>query len=358
MARQPVPRFDKWIRAWIVQCGGKKHYLGRDYADAMAKFARIVQGGGITTPESVAEAVDQWLNVHGGGDWREGMLGSWVAFAGPSPLSELTDDHLIGYGDHLRRIGNGPQTIIHKIRFAKRVLTWCERREHIGRVPDMPKLEKPIRRPRHYEPDELAKGFETLPKHARRVLLFILATGCRPSEAIRLRWEQVDRKRGLVEIADHKTANSRGEPRRIALTPAALEVLDDVPTKRGFVFLSRLGTPYTPKGLRSILLRRGLTSVYALRHTFAQSALDQGVSLDEVARLLGHVGLGTVDVYARIRQERLRAVASTLVSPLPPPPSDESDPDPPPAKPKRRPKTSKRRPRRSSSGPPRRDAGP
>ena len=160
-------------------------------------------------------------------------------------------------------------------------------------MPAKPKLPKPMRRPRDVPHDKLVKAFEQLPERAGRVLRFILETGCRPSEACRLQWSQVDEKRRVCVLTAHK-AGGTGRPRTIYLTPAADEILRSQKRHHDHVFVNRFGNPYTPSGLRSILRKRGIASVYSLRHTAAQSMLDAKVPIEDVARLLGHSDLRTV----------------------------------------------------------------
>ena len=129
----------------------------------------------------------------------------------------------------------------------------------------------------------------------------------------------------MCVLTSHKTGRT-GRPRTIYLTPAAAGILKDPPRRYDHVFVSRLGKPYTPSGLRSILRRRGIASVYSLRHTAAQSMLDAQVSLEDVAKLLGHSDLATVGAYAQVRDDRAREVASSLTSILRPQSAARSTP--------------------------------
>lgn len=113
----------------------------------------------------------------------------------------------------------------------------------------------------------------------------------------------------------HKSAARTGKPRTIYLTPEAKSVLEgllpDIGTPSGTVFKSRFFKPYTSSGLRAILRRHGGFTPYALRHTFAQAALDEQ-PMEVVAALLGHANLTTVQTYCQIRDRRASAAAASI----------------------------------------------
>lgn len=325
MGPKAQPRWDRAGRFWYCNLSGHKHYLSRDYAAAWRKFRELTGDDDEPTmrAETVAEARTEWI-LRYASDWQRDMLEPWYAYAGIEPLAGLPRDHLAGYARHLADRGDSPQTVIHRVRLAARVLRWCAERGWLPIALPTPRLPRPVRRPRDVAPAELSRVFEALPQRARNVLGFILATGCRPSEALRLQWAEVDPPNRRCVLTGHKRA-AGGKPRIIHLTDAALAILNSLPPGDGYVFLSRLGRPYTRTGLRAILRRRGLGSMYRLRHTFAQMALGQ-IPMEDVAKLLGHADLRTVQVYAQVRDERAAAAASRLDVPVPPLPGPHSRP--------------------------------
>lgn len=163
----------------------------------------------------------------------------------------------------------------------------------------------------------MAEVLDHLPARAGRILRFIAATGCRPSEACGLEWRDVHHDLGVCILHEHKTGHETGEPRTIYLTEAALEVLRELRPAVGPVFVSRNGTPYTPAGLRSILRRHsdGMAP-YQLRHTFAQNASDSGeVPVEVLARLMGHTNTTTTGFYFHVRDKRALQAAKTIKLP-------------------------------------------
>ena len=335
MPAKPQPRYHKTKGYWYIVRDGKQKFLARDFATAWEKWRGTVRLGPdakrLNAPGSVAEAVETWLQLHPGPDEKFRLL-RWVRWAGRMPVDDLDVGHLEAFASHLRttagRSGSNhkrrrepyaPKTICDTINSTRRVLQWCIDYGWLNRMPRVPRLSKGMRHPRDIEQVDIDRVWRGLPRFAKPILTFILETGCRPSEACRLRWDHIDLEKGLCTMTEHKTAHG-GRVRTIALTPVAREIVEKIPRRFGYVFLSCLAEPYTSSGLRSILRRRGIKSVYALRHTRAQRMLDEGYPLHDVAAWLGHSDLSTVGVYAQIRAERLREIAASLkpmVSPEP-----------------------------------------
>jgi integrase len=182
------------------------------------------------------------------------------------------------------------------------------------------------------------------------VLSFIVGTGLRRGEALALRWSQIDldrgtarvsgsliRREGQLVISTTKTATSR---RTVALSPAMIALLrrwragqaaelaaagnlwqgDD---GDGFVFTTALGRPVEPQNiLRTVSVAAdsaGLdgVSVHTLRHTYATTALLNGVPLKVVSCNLGHASIQvTADIYGHVTDDAAQAAAATVANAL------------------------------------------
>ncbi|HOW70115.1 MAG TPA: site-specific integrase [Phycisphaerae bacterium] len=359
MGWTPEPHFDDSRNEWFLKFQRQKHHLcsGRgNYARAVTR-AREIMGlpplGEVpidkpqrpaTKPATVTELIARWAAINNPSDWTRGMLKAWHIAFGTTDLREVDADHLTVYKTWLeshptawdrtkkqfRNHTPRPQsaaTIRYKIKTAKRVLKWAHKR---GWVPEqtVPKLRKATQEPRDYRPDQLAVLWDKLREAKRRRLAlppiqFIVETGARPGEVVGMEWSDVNLADGEVTLYEHKTKGSTGESRVIPLTPAARAILEQSPRREGYVFISRLAKPYTVSGLRSVICRAAkavglkLGRLYSLRHTRAQSMLEQGCSLEEVANQLGHKDLNITKRYAQVRRAQAREVASRLASPLP-----------------------------------------
>jgi integrase len=135
---------------------------------------------------------------------------------------------------------------------------------------------------------------------AIRLLLF---TGCRVSEVVRLRWEDVDVERRCLRFPDSKTG-----AKRIPLNSAALAVLDGLARLSPWVIPGRdraqplvnLAKPWDR--VRGLAELDGVR-LHDLRHTHGSSAAGAGLSLHLVGALLGHRQPATTARYAHLADD-------------------------------------------------------
>ncbi|MBK8270210.1 MAG: site-specific integrase [Planctomycetes bacterium] len=208
-----------------------------------------------------------------------------------------------------------PWTTRHYVFAAKRAWEWGTDNGWVDVKPIRPSLPKASYKPQDISPADvgaLVRNLESNDRTGRaaRLVRFCLETGCRPGEARLLRWGDVKihQSIALLQTDRHKTGERTGKPRTIYLTSGAFELLESMKPHKcaatQYVFVSRLGKPYSRDGLRHILSRRG-TYPYALRHTWAQSSVDKGVPLEVVSQAMGHTSLSTTRCYAEVRSERV-----------------------------------------------------
>jgi len=330
MARQANPSPREKRGYWIVRLRGRDVHLGKDKRKAFLKFYRLMAREYDTEqpgrPETVAGAIDRWRGLHPNPK-HQGWLRRFAEFAGRTYLDDVTDDLLHNYHDHLLKAEYQPtdkngkaigkvkrlslETIRNYIGDAGSVLRLAAKRKWCA-MPELPVLEKTEYRDRGTDRAELWSKLDGLGLRAGRILKFLASTGARPSEGCGLKWEHVQFAISACVIPRHKTSKATGEPRVIPLTDEALDVLHKTPHTGEYVFLSRLGKPYTPRGLRSIAVRRLGVNPYALRHCYAQACIDEGVVPEVVTRMMGHRTSRMVWTYARIRDEQMIQAASRL----------------------------------------------
>jgi integrase len=79
--------------------------------------------------------------------------------------------------------------------------------------------------------------------HVRPLFLFLMLSGCRVSEVVNLKWQDVDLEARWLVLRDTKNGSDRGVP----ILGQLVEVLRDLPSaaiKQGRVFLTDRGNPY------------------------------------------------------------------------------------------------------------------
>jgi len=153
------------------------------------------------------------------------------------------------------------------------------------------------------------------------VLRFLLLTGWRKTEALTLRWSQVNLERGTVTLPDTKTGRSDRE-----IGGAAVEIITAMKAHRvkdnPFVFPgSKPGGHFADLTRLWDVVRTaaGLTDVrlHDLRHGYASVGLLNGLTLPVIGALLGHLDVATTARYAHLAdstRKRAADLTSTAVA--------------------------------------------
>lgn len=146
----------------------------------------------------------------------------------------ITTNHSASAPGTIVRAVITPLTTVMRIA-AKR--GWCER-------PDFDRPKIPTPKPRWLTHDEADALIEASAPHLRPLVIFLLNTGARHSEALRLEWAAVDLKRRSVVFV--RTEN--GENRGVSLNDDAFVALANLSHRYGHVFLTPAGKPYYDSG--------------------------------------------------------------------------------------------------------------
>jgi len=135
---------------------------------------------------------------------------------------------------------------------------------------------QPRGRVRWLTPAEADRLIETSSAHLKPLVIFLLYTGARASEALYLDWRRIDLNRAEVQFLDTKN----DEPRGVPLHPRVMAALTGLKHRDGAVFRRPDGRPYAPKGdgggqiktaFNGACRRAGITdfSPHDCRHTWA-----------------------------------------------------------------------------------------
>ena len=168
--------------------------------------------------------------------------------------------------------------------------------------------------------DEVARIHKALTAHKGRgsgqqqvaIIRLLLLTGCRKSELVQLRWEEVDGD--VLRLTDSKTG-----PRTVVLSKAARTWIARQPrTGSPYVFPSlKDGTRPRSSELavwRKVRREAGIEDVrlHDLRHTFASHAVMQRVPLPVLSWLLGHSRDRMALRYAHVGDHEAEAAAERI----------------------------------------------
>ncbi|MGE5147581.1 MAG: tyrosine-type recombinase/integrase [Candidatus Eiseniibacteriota bacterium] len=243
-----------------------------------------------------------------------------------TPLTQLNAEALEGYRDRLLRQGLAPATVNRYLAGVRAVLNRA--RDEWGEIEQVPQI-KPLKleneRPRWLSEDEEQRLIAACAPHLRDLVVFLLDTGARLSEATKLIWAHVDldrQPRPMVTFVE----NSKSLPRGVPLTARVEDVLRryraaNNPASEDRVFLYRplgrggRGAPIarprpfrSPHGAwRTACVKAALNDVNLqdLRHTFARRLVTKGVPIPTVSQLLGHRSIQMAMRYAMPTPEGL-----------------------------------------------------
>lgn len=168
------------------------------------------------------------------------------------------------------------------------------------------------------------------PNFLRPLVVAAVSTGMRRGELLALRWRAVDFDRRSLHVEAQTEKAGRG--RTIPLTAWALAELQALKDARGlpswdasdFVFRCGDGSALTKKVLRSAFEsavrrcdaipaeKREKVTLHTLRHTAASLMVGAGVSIFEVAKILGHSTVAVTMRYAHFAPEAGRSAVERL----------------------------------------------
>ena len=189
---------------------------------------------------------------------------------------------------------------------------------------DLPRVRKPIRRPRAYSRDEIRRLL-TLgcphPKH-RAFLRTVYSAGLRLNEACHLKPCHIESSRMQIRVEQGK-----GKKDRYTLLSSKLLIeLRDYwrmfhPSHWLFPSSHDPQKPMHDATAQKIfyhaLSRAGLPNkggIHCLRHSFATHLLESGCDIHILKRLMGHSSLSTTTGYLHISRERMAQIKSPLDS--------------------------------------------
>ncbi len=154
------------------------------------------------------------------------------------------------------------------------------------------------------------------------MVVFLLNTGARKSEAIALRWSEVDVKRRVVRIwprTDDGDAfdTKSGEPREVPINDTLFPWLARSPRRHEWVFATRSGRRFAefPKRRfgRVVKAAKLTGGAHKCRHTYATHFLESTPDLYLLGRMLGQEHTAVTELYSHLlpaHQERARAAVA------------------------------------------------
>jgi integrase len=245
---------------------------------------------------------------------RTYTLATLIEFFGSTPLDAITVVSIEEYKNRRNAAGIRPSTINDELKVLRTILGYAQ---EIGCAVVPPKIKNvPVRGERKVtfwttaEAERLIKEAGKESPVLEALTVFILNTGCRKGEAIALRWEDVDRKRGLVLIQPNEEWQPKNNrPREIPISSALMPYLKNRGSDK-WVFPSSDGErfAYWPQRYfdRARDAARLTGGPHTARHTFASHFLAGCPDLFLLGRLLGHGNTYVTELYSHLLPDHLR----------------------------------------------------
>jgi integrase/recombinase XerD len=154
------------------------------------------------------------------------------------------------------------------------------------------------------EANRLANGCQTTPE--KLVIWTLLDTGLRVSEFASLTTHHIDwQGRRLSITGKGGPYGTRSKRRVIPMTERVQRLLEHHFVLNDAIGMSKRTIQRIPAAVAN---RAGITrpvSCHVLRHTFAVTAIQKGISLPALQRLLGHGQLTTTEIYLNLSPEHV-----------------------------------------------------
>lgn len=251
---------------------------------------------------------EEWLAEHPewASDWTKGQIISIIM----RPFNWAAKKRLIPANPFrgVEKTQGEPRRPMTDAEFAailRHATVWKKRQRAEGRYPSGRKV-CPSDRKKRARPSSAARF--------RQVLVFLRFTGCRPGEAARLEWRDIDLTNRVIVLRKHKTAKKTKKPRVIPLHPVVLKLLiflRRLNQPGEHVFLTFRKTPWHRVSLAQRLRRSRAAAgvpddakLYGLRHRFGTTAILRGVDLKTLSELMGHTTTRMTEHYVALAGQR------------------------------------------------------
>jgi len=154
----------------------------------------------------------------------------------------------------------------------------------------------------------------------RLMLILLYSSGLRLSEAVNLKYENIEPTNRIGWVRGGKG----GKDRLFIVSNEFLKELEKLSAKReraGYIFMGNKGEKINPRTVQEIVKRTArLAGIkkdihpHTLRHCFATHLLESGVGIRQIQELLGHSNLQTTQIYTSVSTEELKKIKSPLDS--------------------------------------------
>jgi len=239
-------------------------------------------------------------------------------------MDAIQDWHIQRFTTLREKEGVKPQTIKHNLQTLRNAYKWAKSHGYATRPLEFPKLKVSNQRLRYLSKEEEVRLLEALdpkadlpfrPPYEKRskeenrkrhdnydLVVILLDTGARYGEIANIEWNRINLEERVVNLWRPKVRNES----IIFMTSRVHEILTRraAESESDYVFTNSKGGPrgQASKGIRTAIRKAGIEdfTIHDLRHTAASRLIQNGMSLYEVSKILGHVDVQTTQRYAHL----------------------------------------------------------
>ena len=219
-----------------------------------------------------------------------------------------------------------PASVNRELATLRRLLRLAKKRKVIASVPEVKLLDGEHEREFVLNPQQEKLYLATAPGWLKNLALFMLDTGARMKEALRLEWPNVHLQPaagaslGYIKIAWQTSKGRRAKSRNVPLTDRVVEMLRSLgPQKAGYVFHRADGSQLYQTWVneqhaaaRKLLKLPEEFVPHTFRHTYGTRLGEAGADAFTIMRLMGHSSVTVSQRYVHPTPETLERAVERL----------------------------------------------
>jgi integrase/recombinase XerD len=159
----------------------------------------------------------------------------------------------------------------------------------------------------------------TSAKRNRLIVEFLYSSGCRVSEAVNLRLDNINLKEHIATVRGGKGNKDRTIILSKKWGGRFKKYLARRKVKSPFVFSKKNGSKITEDTVQRMVRKAAKNAgilkevtPHTLRHSYATHLLEAGENIRKIQELLGHSNLNTTQIYTQVSLDQLKKVKSPL----------------------------------------------
>lgn len=240
-----------------------------------------------------------------------------VLYAINKPVATIDKKDIVGFLARKRESGCEAATLA-LVHAAMEYMFKKQLKMHILEDIKIPKKAKTL--PKILTKDEIRALFQNTKFGRNRLMLqFMYGSGCRVSEVVKIKVQDMNLKERIATIRGGKG----NKDRMIILSKDWIHDLKKYLAKKKiqseFVFSKKNGKNITTDTVQRVVrvaaAKAGINkhvTPHCLRHSYATHLLEAGTNIRYIQSLLGHSNLNTTQIYTNVANEQLKKVVSPL----------------------------------------------